>query len=292
QKTMQKLKDEEESTEERQQALLAEISELEKERDAIESDAAMLKKEHALDVQEQTIEAMDKFAKIKIQKLNEIEKYLEDYRNEKLAQIAHEMERQAVAEHKSLEDLQTLNRDYNRRAAELDDLAMTLESERKSLALKEKLLNQEQADQKNMLQSEMEFNTKEMTLLLEAKDQQIELMQGKLKIYTEELTEYREQESAAGKSKQELQEDIEYLRKQISTLQTELQSRPAESYLASLQEQLKSLESLESENRTLSSKVVTLENERHNRQIAVNEISRLTEQNAILEERVKQLQGA
>jgi len=239
------------------------------------------------EVEKEKINCLDEVAKLKLEKMQEAETYLENYRTEKLQQIQDDMDKQIDTNYKRVEELAELNAEYQQRKQEVEDLSSSLELEKRGIALKEKLFNEEQEDFKKLMESEIEFHRKEMTILIDAKDQQIRLMEEKLKTYIKECEAYREEVlSENGKSKKELVTDVEYLRKRMESMQTELQNKPSDAYITGLEAQIKGYSGLEAENKKQALRIAGLENERHNWQIAVNEISKLTEEKAILEEKL------
>jgi hypothetical protein len=230
---------------------------------------------------------MNKLSKLKLQKLEEVDKYLEEYREEKLRQAQEDIEKQTNSLYKRLDELAELNIDYNKKVKEFDEKIVSFEADTHNLYLKEKLAAEEQNSYKNMVENEREFHRKEMSLLIEAKDQQILFMQEKIKAYMQDLEEYRKESGGeGGKSRQELNAELAHLRQQTAQLNGEIQGKPSDSYITELEEKSKAYDNLTQENKKLTLRCLGLERERHNWQIAVNEITRLTEEKDILEIRL------
>lgn len=224
----ERIRTQETSSKDRLRTINEEIAKLERQRDNLNSELSLQLSRMMEEVEGRKIEELDGLSQMKLAKLKEVERDLEEYREEKMRQINAEAERQIEGNYRRIEELAALNEEYNRRAAELDERALLLESEKRSLQLKEQLINEEQMDYKNLIESEKQFHRKEMALLIETKDHQMTLIEDRLNVQTD----------------------------------------------------------LEQENKRLTMKVSSLEQERHNWQIAVNEINRLTEEKAILEEQL------
>jgi len=84
---------------------------------------------------------------------------------------------------------------------------------------------------------------------------------------------------------------IEFLESRIAGLQKDLENKPSEAYMAEMEDRISSLTALEQENKKQSMRIANLEKERFNWQVSVNEISRLTEEKMLLEEKLSRRGG-
>ena len=181
--------------------LREEVREMERQRDSLSATISQLSNEQLSLLEEEKINEMEKISKLKLSKLQEIEAYLEKYREDRLKHIQDDFERQMSANRRSLEELTALNDDYDKRARGLEELALILESDKRAVELKESLITKEQSDYKELIQSGLEFQRKELSLLIEAKDQQIALLEDRIKTYLAGMAEkakaydYLEQEN-------------------------------------------------------------------------------------------------
>ena len=145
------------------------------------SESLMLQKESKLaQIQEETIEMSDKLSKLRIQKLSEIDDSLEKYKNDRMKQIQDDFNKQIKLNFKTSEELKLMNQDYQRRAKELRENEVRVEAEKNNIEFKEARHKEEVAELKRLLGKETDLNRKEMALLIESKDQQIQLLQEQL----------------------------------------------------------------------------------------------------------------
>jgi len=228
-------------------------------------------------------------AKLKLEKMKEIESYMEAYKEERLAQIQRELEQKLNENQHSADELKALNEDYRRRETELNERAYTLDAERNSYFFKEKRFLEEQNDIKNMLQGELDVHRKEMALFSDTRDQHLGILQEQIKTYAKELADYQEEaKDAGGKTKKELLSTIEFLESRIAGLQKDLENKPSAAYLAEMEDRISGLMSLEQENKKQSLRIANLEKERLHWQVSINEISKLTEEKMLLEQKLSQ----
>jgi len=292
-KLQQKCNELEEELESKLKVFKDEMSALGEQKNSLESSLAVQRDELLAEIEKSKLEAMDELSKLKIQKLQETETYLAQYKDERLMQVQDEIQRRIAENYKTFDELTLLNEDFNRRTKELEGLSSTLDADKRSFFFKEKRFLEEQADYKNLLKSEMEMHRKELALLAESRDQHVSLLQEQLRTYAQELASFQEDAlEAGGKSKKVLLSDIAFLEKRVEGLEKDLQSKPTDAYLVELDEKLKRVTTLEQENKKLALRAAGLEKERHNWQIAVNEISKLTEEKAMLEGRLQSLKPA
>jgi len=267
--------------------LTEEIGDLEHKKSNLEAAFDQRKDMQKAEVEAVKITEMDNLAKLKLEKLQEIEQYLDSYKEERLTQIQQEFDKKISENEKSVDELNTLNSEHTRREMELDELAYTMEAERSSFFFKEKRFLEEQTDLRNMLQNETEVHRKEMALFTDARDQHLRILQEQIKSYAQELAVYQEEAVAVGgKTKKELLSTVEFLESRISGLQNDLENKPSDAYLAELEDRIAGLTVLEQENKKQAMRIASLEKDRHNWQVAVNEISKLTEEKVMLEEKL------
>ena len=257
--------------------------------ESLASELAQRRADGLLQVEGEKMEALGEMSKLRLSKMQEIEQELESYKQERFAQAQRDIERQIAAGYKTFEELAALNEEYARKSEKLSELEVNLEAEKRSVYFKEKRFIEEQAQYKSLLQNEMDAHKKEMALLIDTKEQQVSLLQEQLKAYAQEIAGYREEALAeGGKTKKELLSEVFYLNTRIAELTKSLGGKPTDAHIAGMEEKLKTVDALESENKKLALRINGLERERHNWQIAVNEISKLTEEKIMLEERLAQ----
>ena len=267
--------------------LKAQERELEMQIENLAGELSAKKAEGLSEIEKAKIDATEDQAKLKLQKMQEIDMSIESYKQERLDQAHQDIERQIALNYKKMEELAELNKEYNKRDKDLQELATSLEADKRSMYFREKRLLEEQAGYKNLLQNEIDAHRKEMTLLIEAKEQQILLLQEQIKTYAQEMLNYREEAAIeGGKTKKELSAEVRFLNERVNVLTTSLQNKPTDAYIIEIEEKAKGIEQLEQENKKLVIRVAGLEKERHNWQIAVNEISKLAEEKILLEERL------
>ncbi|MCL2216213.1 MAG: hypothetical protein FWB91_04240 [Defluviitaleaceae bacterium] len=152
----------------------------------LESELNRQKEDKLAEIQQDVINAMDEFSKLKLAKLSEIELYLETYKQERLTNIQNDLDRQMRGNYKQLDELNELNEDYNKRMKELQELSLTLEADKRNIYFREQRYQDELAELKKLLASETDSHRREMAVLSEAKEQQISLLQNQLKSLTDE----------------------------------------------------------------------------------------------------------
>jgi len=151
----------------------------------LESELAHKKEDQLVDVQKDVITAMDELSKMKLEKLSEIEVYLETYKEERLANIQKDLDRQLRTNFKQVDELESLNDDYNKRMKELQELALTLEGDKRNIYFREQRYQDELSELKERYKTEVETHRREMAVLSDAKEQQIVLLQNQLKHYAD-----------------------------------------------------------------------------------------------------------
>jgi len=211
---------EERAHKKRIESLQAELMDLERQKESLTLSMSQLSNEQLAELEEQRIAVMDELSRLKLDKMKEIEEYLEQYRDEKMRQVEGDFEKQMNSNYKRMDELAKLNEDYEQRAKELEELSLSLQADKRSIFLKEKMLNEEQNDYKELIQSEMQSHRREMALIIEAKEQQISFMEEKLRSFFEGS------------------EEIEQLREQVATLQ----ARPTEADMDRLHARIADLE--------------------------------------------------
>ena len=156
------------------------LSELKREVANLDDTLTLQKESKLAQIQEETIEMSDKLSKLRIQKLREIDESLEKYKNDRMKQIQDDFNKQVKLNLKTSEELSLLNQDYHRRAKELRENEIRVEAEKNNLEFKDARHKEEVAELKRLLGKETDLNRKEMALLIESKDQQIQLLQEQL----------------------------------------------------------------------------------------------------------------
>ncbi|MCL1846286.1 MAG: hypothetical protein FWF77_10325 [Defluviitaleaceae bacterium] len=96
------------------------------------------KSEKLEEIEKAASDALDVYSKMKLTKMSEIEKELEQYRRERLDAIKEDIERQSKAQYKQLDELVTLNEDYNKRMARLNEMKMAVDTEMRTIEFKNK----------------------------------------------------------------------------------------------------------------------------------------------------------
>ena len=148
------------------------------------TDKLTIEKETKLaQIQEETIAMSDRLSKLKISKLAEIDEALEKYKVERTAQIQTDFNNQVKLNYKTMEELALLNKDYQRRLSELRENEIRVESEKNNYEFISKRHKEEVDELKRLLEKETNLNRKELSMIADAKDQQIQFLQDQLANY-------------------------------------------------------------------------------------------------------------
>lgn len=102
------------------------------------------------EIEQARLEAFDEFSKIKLQKFKATEAELEAYKKERLQAIQEDIERQSKTHYKQLDELAALNADYNKRARELQELALSVEADMRLIEFKNKQIDMLQTRNKEV----------------------------------------------------------------------------------------------------------------------------------------------
>ena len=90
------------------------------------------------EIESLAVAAAEKNTKMQMEKISEIERELETYKKERMKSILEDIERQSKASYKQMDELATLNDDYNKRMMELQERSLTVEAEMRVIEFKNK----------------------------------------------------------------------------------------------------------------------------------------------------------
>ena len=124
----------------------AKLAELKREYATIEAELTLKKNNELSEIKTQTIEAMESLSKMKLDRVQEIEDYIESYKAKRLAAMEKDLTDLIGNHTKSFDELLKANDEYSRRMADLQQQTLDLEAEKRNLESHRRRMGQELAE--------------------------------------------------------------------------------------------------------------------------------------------------
>jgi hypothetical protein len=256
-----------------------------------------------------------KFEKIKVDKQQEIDKFIEKYKETKMKQIETEyinsknelmkqieLYKQSVEENvrlrekelksredeieKRAEEIQQYKNELIKREEQLNDKLVELEGTRRQLDFDQKMLKQDELILKETIDARVNEMVKETAQQLKDKIESENQLIQKLSIQEKIIAEYKKVDLTAGqRTKEELMKQIEQQKSDIADLRNQLKDRPSKDVYIELEEKAKNYQKVLEEKSELATKVVRLEQQEHSWLLSVSQLQQEKEKREIEEKR-------
>jgi len=162
------------------------INVLQTQQASMDAETMKIRHERLSEVEQQTMDAMEELSKMKLSRMQEIESYLETYKEERMANIQKDFDRQIRANYKSRNELSKLNEQYNKRMEELQQMSLDVDTAKRTLKSNKQRIMSEIERYKNLLTAETKSHKQEMETMEKSKDEQIKALKDQLARLTKE----------------------------------------------------------------------------------------------------------